>query len=69
MINKNDKVKIYEGNKETDDLTGLIFDVNIDELKKFNHNFEKFYYVIEGLDIRDEKLFDKTIKRLNMSNH
>jgi len=69
MINKDDKVKIYEGNKETGDLTGLIFEVNMDELKKFNRNFEKFYYIIEGLDIRDEKFFDKTVKKLDMSNH
>ena len=65
----NDKIKIYEGNVETGSLNGMIFSVTADEIKKFNWDFDKFFYNIEGIDIHNIKDVENFIRKLTITRH
>jgi len=69
MINDHDKVKVYEGNREARTLTGMIFELSLQEYKDFNWNFDNFYYIVEGMEVLDKSQADTIFKKLNTTNH
>ena len=69
MLNSHDKVKIYEGNREAGTFTGMIFSLTLDEVKRFNWDFDKYFYNIEGVNFYNKEDINKIIKKLDTAHN
>jgi len=69
MLDSHNTVNVYEGNRETETFTGMIFPLTLEEIKKFNWELDKYFYNIEGTDYYKKEDIDVLIKKLETAHH